>query len=77
MVLPVAENRWQQAFVAVSEEDNRVTAKLAAVKEWKVKDGVPADLPVLPETAEMAEFALTPYARTNACIALFPGRKQA
>lgn len=77
MALQAAENEWKQAFVAAAEEENRVIATLAAVKEWKVKDGVPADLPVLPETGDTAEFALTPYARTAARIALFPGRKQA
>lgn len=77
MALPVADDNWKQAFVAASEDENRVVAALAAVKEWKVKDGVPADLPVLPEAGETAEFALAPYARTAARIALFPGRKQA
>lgn len=77
MALQAADDNWKQAFVAASEEENRVIAKLAAVKEWKVKDGVPADLPVLPESGDAAEFTLMPYARTAARIALFPGRKQA
>lgn len=77
MALPVADDNWRQAFVAACEDENRVVAKLASVKEWKVKDGVPADLPVLPEAGDAAEFALAPYARTAARIALFPGRKQA
>ena len=55
-----------------------VKCVLDAVKEWRVKAGIPADVPVLPETAGApAEKALVPYARTNARIALFPGRKQA
>ena len=77
MALPVVKDNWQQAFVSVSEVENRVTAELAAVKDWKQKADVPADLPVLPETGEVAEFALAPYARTTDRIALFPGRKQA
>ena len=77
MALPATENNWKQAFVSVSEAENRVTAALASVTEWKIKDGVPADLPVLPETGDAAEFALVPYARTATRIALFPGRKQA
>lgn len=77
MALPAVESNWKQAFAAVIEEENRVTATLASVKEWKVTDGVPADLPVLPETEEVAEYVLTPYAKTAVRIALFPGRKQA
>ena len=77
MALPVTENHWKQAFVAVAEDENRVIAKLASVNEWKIKDGAPADLPVLPEATEEAEYALTPYAKTVARIALLPGRKQA
>ena len=77
MALP-AEGEWQQAFVSAAAEDGRVAAKLDPVKEWKSKDGVPADLPVLPETAGApAVHSLAPYAKTPARIALFPGRKQA
>ena len=78
MALPVEGNNWQKAFVSVDSEENRVLAVLDTVKEWKLKDGVPADLPVLPETNGVSEaYVLTPYAKTNARIALFPGRKQA
>ena len=77
MVLP-AEESWQKAFVSVGAEDNRVVAVLDQVKEWKKKGSVPADIPVLPETAGAPEkHQLAPYAKTAARIALFPGRKQA
>ena len=78
MALPVEGDNWRKAFVSAVTEDNRVTASLDAVKEWKVRVDDPADLPVLPETAgEPAMHMLTPYAKTHARIALFPGRKQA
>lgn len=78
MALPVEGDNWKKAFVSAVNEDNRVTATLDTVKEWKVKGDVPADVPVLPETAgEPALHILTPYAKTPARIALFPGRKQA
>ena len=78
MALPVNGEGWQKAFVSAAAEDNRVVAMLDAVNEWKVKGDVPADVPVLPATAGApAGFALTPYAKTPARIALFPGRKQA
>lgn len=77
MALP-AQDAWRKAFVSASAEDNRVSAVLDTVKEWKVKGNVPADLPVLPETEGNPDTcALVPYARTSARIALFPGRKQA
>ncbi len=78
MALPVEGDNWRKAFVSVTAEDNRVTAVLDEVKEWKVKANAPADLPVLPETTgATAECALVPYAKASARIALFPGRKQA
>ena len=77
MALP-AEDAWQKAFVSVAGEDNRVVATLDAVDGWKAKGLVPADIPVLPETAgQMEQHQLVPYAKTTARIALFPGRKQA
>ena len=78
MALPVEGDNWKQAFVSAAAEDNRIVANLDAVKEWKAKGNVPADVPVLPETAgQIAAFTLAPYAKTAARIALFPGRKQA
>lgn len=77
MALPAEGEGWQQALISVSVNEKGVNATLDAV-EWKVKAGVPADVPVLPETASApAEKALVPYAKTTARIALFPGRKQA
>ncbi len=77
MALP-AEDAWQKAFVSVGIEDNRVVATLDKVLEWKINGNTPADIPVLPETANAPEKCLlAPYARTAARIALFPGRKQA
>ncbi len=77
MALPV-ENDWQKALVSAAKEDNHVVAVLDKVIEWKLKGDVPADIPVLPETANAPEkFQLVPYARAAARIALFPGRKQA
>lgn len=78
MALPVNGEGWQKAFVSAAAEDNRVVAMLDAANEWKAKGDVPADVPVLPATAGApAGIALTPYAKTPARIALFPGRKQA
>lgn len=78
MALPAEDTEWKQALVSASGAENCVTAMLDAVKEWKVKSGVPADVPVLPETnGAPAEKTLVPYAKTTARIALFPGRKQA
>ena len=78
MALPVEGGNWKQAFVAASAEEGRVVAMLDAVKEWKEKNCEIADIPVLPQTdGAAAEYALVPYARTAARIALFPGRKQA
>ena len=77
MALAADDNSWKQAYVSAAEADTRVVARLAAVNEWKIKNGNPADIPVLPECGEQAEFTLVPYAKTTARIALFPGRKQA
>ncbi len=78
MALPADGDHWKKAFVSAAKEENTVRAMLADVQEWKVKAGVPADVPVLPETeSEAASFTLVPYARAAARIALFPGRKQA
>ena len=73
-----AQDEWRKAFVSVTGENNQITATLETVCEWKCRDGVPADIPVLPQTkADPETFSLVPYAKTSARIALFPGRKQA
>ncbi len=73
-----AEDAWQQAYVSAAVEEGRVTAMLDGVPGWKAKGDVPADLPVLPETAGAPKaYPLTAYAKTPVRIALFPGRKQA
>ena len=78
MALPVEGDNWKKTFVSAEKEENAVCALLADVPEWKVKAGVPADVPVLPETqGEAVSCALVPYAKASARIALFPGRKQA
>jgi len=78
MALPADEEKWQQAFVAASVREAQVIAKLSPVEQWQAKANVPADIPVLPAAKdEINECILTPYAKTTARIALFPGRKQA
>jgi len=78
MAMPIDGDGWQKAFVSATVEDNHVTATLDTVTEWKAKGDLPADVPVLPATAGTPKICpLTPYAKTPARIALFPGRKQA
>ena len=78
MALPADHDNWKKAFVSAAAEGNRVVAMLEEVKDWKIRNDVPADLPVLPETAgDAAAYGLVPYAKASARIALFPGRKQA
>ncbi len=78
MALPVEGSNWQKALVSAETEENRNVVVLDAVADWKAKGDLPADIPVLPETAgEPAAYTLTPYAKTAARIALFPGRKRA
>lgn len=78
MALPTDGDEWKQAFVSAFTDDAQVYANLDAVREWKMKNNEPADVPVLPETAgEPEAYLLAPYAKTEARIALFPGRKQA
>ena len=78
MALPAEGDNWKKAFVSAAKEDHSVSVILDDIQEWKIKAGVPADVPVLPETmGNAAPFALVPYAKCGARIALFPGRKQA
>lgn len=77
MALPVNGENWMQSFVAAAVEDGCITAKLAPVTTWKEKNGIPANIPVLPEAdGEASAYVLMPYAKTSSRIALFPGRKQ-
>lgn len=78
MAMTAENDTWRKAFITASVDDGRVYATLDEVNDWKSKAGIPADIPVLPATAgNPAAQMLTPYARTDARIALFPGRKQA
>ncbi len=74
-----AENvPFAQALCAARMEDGRVAATLDSVKDWKLRDNVPADVPVLPATlGAPALHVLTPYAKCVRRIALFAGRKLA
>lgn len=78
MALDVQGDDWRKSLVSAEMADGRVMATLDTVKEWKMRDGQPADVPVLPvTTGEMQTVAMVPYARAERRIALFPGRKQA
>ena len=78
MAMPVAGDEWKKAFVSAGIEDNQLTAELVTVKDWKTKAASGVEIPVLPDTiGETVTHILTPYAKTTARIALFPGRKQA
>lgn len=78
MALDAQGNEWRRALVSAVEEEGRVLATLDTVRDWKMRGGNAADIPVLPETTgEMQTIALVPYARAERRIALFPGRKQA
>lgn len=61
-----------------SLQDGKVIAPLRRVPEWHRKGQVPADLPVLPETAgEIFQAELVPYAEAPCRIALFPRGREA
>lgn len=78
MALPASEDAWKKAFVSLAVEGGKVSAALDEVEAWKVKDRLPADIPVLPAVkGDPALYQLQPYAKTNARIALFPGRPEA
>jgi len=80
MALPVEEgSEWAKCLLGCTMSEGVVIAHLDAVKEWKRKGDVPADVPVLPAPSgdAVVQQALVPYAETAARIALFPGRKQA
>ena len=73
------EEMWAVALCGKPElEDGRVVAPLCHVPAWHKRGSVPADLPVLPETAgEVFRAVLTPYAEAPCRIALFPRGRQA
>ena len=59
-------------------EDGKVIAPVKRVPDWRKRGGVPADLPVRPETeGETLHVELTPYAKTTCRIALMPQERQA
>ena len=56
----------------VADEDGTVSVAAAPVEGWRLRSGIPADLPVLPAvTADATVTHLAPYASTHG-IALFP-----
>lgn len=79
MAYPVQEGSWAMALCGEPcLKDGQVIAPLRRVSAWRRKGGVPADLPVLPETeGETIEACLAPYAETPCRIALFPKGRQA
>lgn len=70
---------WAKSFVSCTVEEGKVIAAVDSVKDWKLRNGIPADIPVLPAASgdETERVVLVPYAQTAARIALFPGRKNA
>lgn len=78
MALDAQGADWHKALVSAVQEEGRVLATLNTVRDWKMRGGNAADIPVLPETTgDVQTVALVPYARAERRIALFPGRKQA
>lgn len=80
MALPVSgDGEWAKCLLGCNLTDGAVVAQLDAVKDWKRKGDVPADVPVLPAPSGDApvQQKLVSYAQTEARIAFFPGRKQA
>ena len=74
MALPASSDEWAYALESAWIENDEIKAKLLPVKDWKLKNGQPADVPVLPETAgEAVERTLVPFAETRARVALFAG----
>ena len=74
MSLPAAAEKWAYALETAWIENGKVHAKLLPVRGWKLKNGQPADVPVLPETAgEPVERILTPFAETQSRISVFAG----
>ena len=79
MVCPVTEDNWQLALAGeITEREGVVYAQVKRVPAWKAVNGVPADLPVLPETSgEVFEVAMQPYAATLCRLSVLPRAQQA
>lgn len=70
---------WALSMLAPMQEGDQTGAQFDLVADWKCRDNIPADIPVLPAASGNAPVTrwMTPYATTPARIALFPGRKNA
>lgn len=78
VLMVLSDAQWRMALVSARMDENRVLATLEQVADWKDKNGLPWDVPVLPETdGEQVVRNLTPYSKTRQRMALFAGRKQA
>lgn len=74
MALPLPADHWAYALESAWIENGEVKARMHPVREWKLRDGQPVDVPVLPETEEKTvECVFVPFAETKARIALFAG----
>ena len=69
-----ADDCWAVALVdGPVMQDGQVVATLRPTQQWRKRSGIPADLPVLPETeGECFTAVLRPYAEAPCRIALFP-----
>ena len=57
-------------------EDGRITVPAAATEKWKMKRTQPADIPVLPDTADDPEdIELIPYSECRNRITMFPRKR--
>ena len=75
MAATVTGQDWKIAAAghpAVSP-DGEATLVCAEVPQWKKKNGLPGDLPVMPRTGEMERaVTLAPYKRTGGRMAMLP-----
>ena len=73
--LPVKDEKWQWAVCgkAETDEEGRVFVPLQYIRHWKDRDGLPADLPVLPVSEEeKVRLQLLPYPESVRRITVFP-----
>ena len=75
-LLSVHATKDQYAY-AVSEypvcTDDKIKIRLSLISEWKLRTGLPSDIPVLPEKGKRSiVFEMTPYYLTNSRITMFP-----